>query len=294
MRLTIITCTLCLFILNGCKEKIDNKVTSEHLYLQFAPIAIIPPQQFYLTNEFSGFEIPLGFLKVETYEYPVKQVKMQFSKDALEKNGITKLSEKPVSINGREGYRMTLLDSNQNIAFHKEILLLGDKFSATVLNGLYPRDSSHYQSALENALNSVVYTPDWNIGERSAYFKLVSDTLKIAEVSNAGVTLSNTGKSDLATTELFLLGQVLVEHIPEPLRVPTVRNTFKEIDSLVQKSIHGYPAIEAIELDSNRMLLVTYLFGENITYRYYGAARHSYSQSVDILREQVLAMPPRR
>ena len=141
----------------SAQKKINNQKTPKHQLITGSDYWMIPPDNFVPASNFQGFQqesTGATILLVEV-AVPIHATTLGFNKDLLAKEGILLQKKKEVTVNGVNGFLMTIEQSLYGITFKKYSLVFGDENMTTIINGTFPEDEKKVDKPILKALMTI-------------------------------------------------------------------------------------------------------------------------------------------
>ena len=133
--------------------------TDEHVLIRGTNISMIPPDNYVLSEEFKGFHRPedeTSMIIVMEIPQSYYEVSASFTREMLVEQGMVLSSKSEVKVNGYNGDLIDLIQVANGLTFSKLILIYGDSFETTMINGVFLKDSTVLAEKITQSVKSTV------------------------------------------------------------------------------------------------------------------------------------------
>ena len=159
-----ITTFLLLISVLGFGQELPTEKTKYHQQINGTNIFMVPPDSFYLSNNFKGFQSsldPNSMIMTMEIPGPFSEVTKGFNKEMLKAQGMELKEKEDIKVAEFKGLLIELDQEANGMIYSKQILIYGDEKSTTLINGVYLKDSLQLgekikQSVLTTYINSEI------------------------------------------------------------------------------------------------------------------------------------------
>lgn len=139
-----------------------NAQTTEHILIPGTKLSIIPPKDFVLATNFSGFQNAEKGASIMVSDLPTSYTKMSevMNKDALKTQGMVLLNKEIIDFNQAKATLIFASQESNGMTYNKQILLFGDENNSIMVNGIYPEKFKNLEREIRTSLLSSLYNKD--------------------------------------------------------------------------------------------------------------------------------------
>ncbi len=243
--------------------------------VQGTDISLIPPRDFKVAKNFSGFEYPKAEASIMVSVLPggIQKLIVSMTDDRAKAKGMTVLSRQRIEVDGKQGLLLNLAQDAGGHPFRKWMLVFGDTSKTALLLATFPKEK---EGLLSRAMKDSLLTAKTGArgeaaaqdieddGEAGAAAKPIEGVpfkitpaapLKLAEVINKTVMLTRGGTYPIAEPgdPLFIAGGALSTVTPTDRKKYALARlkataTVKEIEvtTVSEIKINGLPGFEIV------------------------------------------------
>lgn len=210
---------LCFFTLETFAQKrsINNKLSTEHIFIPATKIAIIPPPNFAKAVGFSGFQQAETNSSILIAEIPAPYPEMvkSFTAENLKTRGVILIKTEDISFQNTPAKLFITKQSANGMDFSKTVLVFGDSKRVILVNFLYPENDKTLAEQMDKTISSLVYQSTKQVTPlEEANFKInTADTkFKFAHSLSGSLIFTSDGQLPPADTDKAFLSvsQILI------------------------------------------------------------------------------------
>lgn len=181
--------------------------TEAHQLVPGTNIYLIPPTNFSVSENFTGFqnpEDPTSMIMVVSMPGPFDQVSAGFTEEMLASRGMVLLDKQPATVGGKDAFYVELDQNSQGLTFTKSILIYGDSTETTIINGISVKDSVALGISIRESVRSAVIDRGVRAKPRTELTFTVDEAagnLQFISVIGNGVLLNRDGKTPTESTD---------------------------------------------------------------------------------------------
>ncbi|TXF89983.1 hypothetical protein FUA23_08505 [Neolewinella aurantiaca] len=174
--------------------------TSAHQLVAGTNIYLIPPTDFSVSENFTGFqnpEDPTAMIMVTSIPGPFDQISAGFTKEMLASRGMTLNKKQEATVAGIGALYVELDQYSQGLTFTKAILIYGDATETTLINGVSVKDSVALGASIRESVRSAVIGDVTSADPQSRLSFTVDESagnLQFASVIGNSLLLTRDGK----------------------------------------------------------------------------------------------------
>ena len=171
---------------------------TKHVKVPGTKVSLVPPTGLKPSERFPGFwdEETSSSIVITEMPAPYSEIANSFTKEALATKGMSLLSKKEISLNGRPGIMLHVEQEARSIAFLKWMVVTGDEKETVLITATFPEKmKAQLSSAMEKSALSVL----WDAGAKvdplaGLNFSFNDDpSLRFARRISSGVILTKDG-----------------------------------------------------------------------------------------------------
>ncbi len=259
--------------------------------------AMVPPNDFELSNDFTGFQSEKTKSSIIIVDLPAAYslLKGSFTKEALLTKGMELITKENVKFNNAEAQLYKVRQKAFGISYLKQILIFGDEQKTVIVNGIYPEEFTEVENEIKTALLTITFKKDQNPkSEEAAQFSLDTSGTTYQFVKNLAGALMYSEDGLLPTQKgrLIVSGSMGDFSTLDPKkftleRLKKLPDADKaEIKSVEKITINNKDGYEIITADNNKDLLYfVAIFSENRYYLIVGGAKEEQEKNLEIFRK---------
>lgn len=147
------------------QRKISNGISETHVMVQGTTIHMVPPQDFTMAVNFSGFQQDESGSSIMVLDLPApfSEISSAFSAEALLSKGMDLLANEELVLNGLPAFLLAVEQEAYGQTYKKYILAFGNDRETVMINGTFPKGKELMGDAIKNALLTTVYDADKKI-----------------------------------------------------------------------------------------------------------------------------------
>jgi hypothetical protein len=270
------------------KPEYNTTRTDDHIRIQGSNAYIIPPEGLLLNPNAPGFNNQYAQLTLETMPMTFEEMSTTFIDSLLGTAVLDLRATEDLTYNGYNAKSYQLVDSRQAIDYEIKLLLIGGPTNCVFATGLYPLDSTKIADIINSSLESIVYRPELDFENYSAYFDFDVDSsgYQVADITNQGLLLTPTGSPDLYIASSFISATVTLNTLNANQYELYVRANTQSIETEDPEgyaveliSMHGKSGFQVKSQLENRLMYIVFLFDDQLIYKLSGAARNEFDKA---------------
>jgi len=190
----------------------------KHVKVPGTKVRLVPPTSLKPSERFPGFwdEETSSSIVITEMPAPYSEIANGFTKEALATKGMSLLSKKEISLNGRPGILLHVGQEARSIAFLKWMVITGNEKETVLVTATFPEEmKAQLSSAMEQSALSVQWDAEAKIDPLAGLnFSFNDDpSLKFAERISRAVILTKDGALPPKSTNgtIFIISSSLPE-----------------------------------------------------------------------------------
>ena len=170
----------------------------KHLKVPGTKVRLVPPTSLKPSERFPGFwdEETSSSIVITEMPAPYSEIANGFTKEALATKGMSLLSKKEISLNGRPGILLHVGQEARSIAFLKWMVITGNEKETVLVTATFPEEmKAQLSSAMEQSALSVQWDAEAKVDPLAGLnFSFNDDpSLRFARRISNGVMLTKDG-----------------------------------------------------------------------------------------------------
>ena len=170
----------------------------KHVKVTGTKVRLVPPIGLKPSERFPGFwdEETNSSIVITEMPAPYSEIANGFTKEALATKGISLLSKKEISLNGRPGILLHAGQEARSIAFLKWMVITGNEKETVLVTATFPEEmKAQLSSAMEQSALSVLWDAEAKVDPLAGLIFTFNDdpSLKFARRVSNGVMLTKDG-----------------------------------------------------------------------------------------------------